>query len=81
MNPKGIGTIEIIVLLASIISGLGGAYMGYDIAAPDKKADEEKVIVIDASGREKVMELQPGRIYDATISPDGKITVREKGTK
>lgn len=81
MNRKGIGTIEIIVLLASIISGLGGAYMGYGIAAPDNKTADEKVIVIDASGRERVMELQPGRTYDATISPDGKIIVREKDGK
>jgi hypothetical protein len=78
MNKRGIGTIEIIVLLASIISALGGAYLGYDHAAPQDKTADEKVIVIDTQGREHVMELEPGRTYDATISPDGKIVVREK---
>lgn len=78
MNKRGIGTIEIIVLVASIISGLGGAYLGYDYGKPEAKAAEEKVIVIDTQGRERIMELQPGRIYDATITPDGRIIVREK---
>jgi hypothetical protein len=76
MNRRGTGILELIVVICGLVAAIGGAWYGRD-TTPAETADE-KVIVIDTQGREHVMELEPGRTYDATISPDGKIVVREQ---
>jgi hypothetical protein len=77
MGKKGVGTIELIVLIASMISAVGGAWLGYDYGAPEKQVDE-KALVINVRGEASVMELETGKTYDAMITPDGRIIVKEK---
>jgi len=77
MNKKGVGTLELIVLIASMISAAGGAWLGYDYGAPEKQ-DDEKALVINVRGEASVMELEAGKTYDAMITPDGRIIVKEQ---
>lgn len=76
MNKKGLGAIELIVLLSSMIAGLGGAWLGYGYGTP--QAAKPETIIIDASGKEHPIELKPGHIYNAEIRPDGTIVIKEQ---
>jgi hypothetical protein len=78
MNKKGIGVLELIVIICSIVASVGGLYLqGDDPPAPAQHV-EERVIVIDLSGNAHEAVLEPGKSYDATIMPDGRLIVREK---
>lgn len=78
MNRRGFTTIELIVLLSSMIAALGGAYLGADYVGTPAKPDANQALVIDIKGEGRMMELEAGKHYDAMITSDGRIIVKEK---
>lgn len=78
MNKRGFTTIELVVLLSSMVAALGGAYLGADYVGTPPKQDANQALVIDIKGEGRMMELEAGKHYDAMITPDGRIIVKEK---
>lgn len=79
-RERGIGALELIVVICGIIASVGGLFLQADDPPLPALAQhaEERVIVIDLSGNAHEAVLKPGQSYDATIMPDGTLIVREK---
>lgn len=77
MNQRGMGVLEIVVMVATIISSMAGTY--YYMSPGEKPMDPLATsIVVESPGYSKPMELRPGKVYEATVKPDGTVVVREK---